>query len=217
MSPYYQDDYVTLFHGDCLALSEAWVGADVMVTDPPYGIGWSNHDDYNGGTRGKAIKGDSDTAARDAALSAFLPKPALAFGAWSQQVPGAKQTLVWRKPADSGVIGSTNGYRRDTELIFMLGNWPKRSAAWSSVLTTDAGMGAYLAGHPHSKPVPLMERLIERCPEGVIADPFAGSGATLVAAKNLGRRAIGVELEEKYCEIIASRLSQEVLDFGAIA
>lgn len=71
--------------------------------------------------------------------------------------------------------------------------------------------------HPTPKPVALMEWLLERVPaDAVIAEPCAGSGATLVAARNLGRRVIGVELEERYCELIAGRLAQQAFDFDAL-
>jgi DNA modification methylase len=66
-------------------------------------------------------------------------------------------------------------------------------------------------GHPTPKPIPLMELLIDRCPPGTIADPFAGSGATLISAARQNRAAIGVETEEQYCEIIARRLTNETV------
>ena len=62
-----------------------------------------------------------------------------------------------------------------------------------------------------------LDQIIEHLPYGVVADPFAGSGSTLLAARNMGRRAIGVELEERYCEVIANRLAQGAFDFGALA
>lgn len=70
--------------------------------------------------------------------------------------------------------------------------------------------------HPTEKPTDLLRHLLSKCPFGVVADPFMGSGSTLRAAKDLGRKAIGVELEERYCEIAAKRMGQEVL-FGDVA
>ena len=226
--PYYSDDKVTLYHGDCLEYPEWWTGADVLVTDPPYGIGWKlslsgyllrgykrgidpNHD---------GIANDEDPRVRDGALEAWgAVRPALVFGSPRLAPPdGTKHVLTWRKPLDSGVIGSALPWRRDTENVYVLGKWPMSKGTASSVLDGPLGMRAYVDGsHPHAKPVGVMEALIAKCPPGTIADPFAGSGSTLVAAKALGRKAIGVELEERYCEIAARRLSQEVFDFGSIA
>jgi DNA modification methylase len=217
MIPYYADDLVTLYHGDCLEVTE-WLSADVLVTDPPYGIAWSLHGEHRKAkSKGHVgIQNDGDTSHRDRVLKAWGDRPGVVFGSWKAPAPKAVQTLVWRKPSDAGVIGSVTGFRFDTELIFLTGKWPKRNAMWSSVLTTDAGKASYLVGHPHGKPVPLMQKLVD-VTEGVVCDPFAGAGTTLVAAASLGRRVIGVELDERYCEIASKRLSQQAFDLEGIA
>lgn len=219
-APYWSDDTVTLYLGDCREIPE-WLAADVLVTDPPYGIGWKRGVKQGRWDAGHAgIQGDADTSVRDAALSLWGDRPAVAFGSfYAPQPTNVRHILVYRKPPDSGVVGSTTGYRRDVEPVFLIGPWPKRPAAWSSIIATSARSqgspygvsGRY--GHPHAKPVDVMEQLIAACPAGAIADPFAGSGSTLVAARNQGRKAIGVELDERYCELIAKRLSQGALSF----
>jgi site-specific DNA-methyltransferase (adenine-specific) len=227
--PYYADDKVTLWHGDCRE-NTAWLEADVLVTDPPYGIGWKR----GSGTGPRSLAGladpghagianDEDTSARDEVLATWGVRPGLVFGSFYVPPPAlACQWLVFRKWGNSGIVGSTTGWRRDAEPIFVTGTWPKRNARWSSVVSATGGVGNVHApqrkyDHPHAKPVNVMEELIDACPPGTIADPFAGSGSTLVAARNLGRRAIGVELEERYCEVIARRLAQDCLDFGSVS
>jgi site-specific DNA-methyltransferase (adenine-specific) len=225
MKPYYQDDAVTLFLGDCLEATD-WLTADVLVTDPPYGIAWSRSATTGlGGIGNAGIANDGDTSFRDEVLSRWKPRPALAFGSVRAALPdGYKRALVFEKPSIStGLIGNRSPWFSNWELIFVLGEWPdqtpKRSAVVRTRSLTASGYSGYAtrAGHPHAKPLDVMEALIEACPPGVVADPFAGSGSTLVAAKALGRKAIGVEIEERYCEIAAKRLAQDVLDFEAIA
>ncbi len=223
MSIYYQDDLVTLYHGDCREVT-AWLEADVLVTDPPYGIAWKRSANAARASRAHVgIANDADTTARDSALESWGDRPAVIFGSLYAPFPSAlRQCLIWQKPGDAGVVGSVTGYRRDAETVFLCGPWPVVKVHSSSVIRSSIpNMGnpsspAGLTGHPHSKPVDLMGRLIMNAPPGTIADPFAGSGSTLVAAKHLGRRAIGVELEERYCETAARRLAQDTL-FGASA
>ena len=221
MSIYYQDDHVTLHHGDCLEVTD-WLEADLLVTDPPYGVGYRSNRPR--ADLARSIAGDEDEAARDAALAAWRahpvgnPKrrPALMFGTWRVARPeGTRQLLIWDTKGALGMGAMDLPWKPAHQEIYVLG------AGFEGRRTTDVLSFAPVQSlarngrtHPHEKPIGLMKALIDKCPTGVIADPFAGSGSTLVAAKALGRRAIGVELEERYCEVIAKRLAQGVLDFG---
>jgi DNA modification methylase len=222
MQPYYEDEAVTLYHGDCIEVT-AWLEADVLVTDPPYGISWSRGEWARAkNPRANAgIKNDGDVSIRDEAISAWGGRPALVFGSLDAPYPPSwKRMLVFGKPSHSGLIGSRVPWFRNWEPVFVLGDWPDQTPTRSAIVVTRqlaaAGYSGYStkAGHPHAKPLDVMCELVEACPPGTITDPFAGSGSTLVAAKQLGRTAIGVELEERYCEVIARRLAQGVLDFG---
>jgi hypothetical protein len=222
MKPYYEDDFVQLWHGDCREVT-AWLEADVLVTDPPYGRGWKQGEYRKGGRRDSdahgGIANDSNTGARDAVLALWGDRLAVAFGDLMLPPPtGTKQVMVYRKANDAGGRGATGGRRRDAEAIYLIGPWKSGLGGASSVLSSGASLqagshgltGRY--GHPHAKPVDVMSELISMA-SGVVADPFTGGGSTLVAAKLLGRKAIGVELEERYCEAAARRLAQGALPF----
>ena len=222
MKPYYSDDLVTLFHGDCRDITD-WLTADVLVMDPPYGRAWRQGrlksarqaDDSHGG-----ILGDLDTEVRDHVLAAWGDRPSLVFGDLMLAPPaGTKQVLVYRKAPNAGTRGALGGRRRDLEAIYMVGKWPTGLGGLTSIVTTAApsqGNPSSPQGkfqHPHAKPIDVMAELIAMCMDGVIADPFAGSGSTLVAAKLVGRRAIGVELDAGHCRTVARRLAQDALPF----
>lgn len=227
--PYYEDDLVTLYHGDCLEITE-WLQADVLVSDVPYGMALRT-----GKRKGRfgdfgdcRVEGDDDTTTRDAALALWgQDRPALVFGRWSVDRPASTKTvLTWEKGNHTGMGDLNIPWSPTTEEIYVLGRWPKRESlgkygggrSAATLLVNAPAPGASNGRHhPTEKPVPLMAGLVAKCPAGVIADPFAGSGSTLVASKSLGRRAIGIELEERYCEIAARRLAQDAFDFGESA
>ena len=210
MKPYYSDDYVTLWHGDCLEHPEWWTGADVLVTDPPYGTQFSAANPKGGygrrqnaglGPEGFVIANDGTTATRDAALTLWGIRPAVLFGSPRLTDPPGEwdDRLVWDKQRP-GMNGGA--FRYTHEAIYARGMVRANNSTFS-ILTAFPDQ----TDHIHAKPVRLMSVLVSTCPPGAIADPFAGSGSTLVAAKALGRKAIGVELDERYCEIAARRLS----------
>ena len=234
MSIYYQDEWVTLYHGDCLEV-RAWLDCDVLVMDPPYGsqvlnglgvnhggygrrqnaAGNSRHASARGniGREGFTIAGDLTTEARDEALDLWgNDKPRLVFGSPRMPDPPGEWSdrLVWDKKRP-GMNGGPWRYRHES--IYVSAGFLRTSDAAVSILTAFPEQ----QDHIHGKPIGLMLQLVAAAPFGLIADPFAGSGSTLVAAKRLGRKAIGVEIDERYCEIAAKRLAQGALDFGATA
>lgn len=221
--PYYQDDAATLFHGDCRAITE-WLAADVLVTDPPYGMGYKQGRQVNGQQSGWTsrwtdveIAGDGDTRLRDEVLAAWGPtNPAVVFGTWKRPTPAyVRETLVWDKVVSTGMGALDIPWRPSWEAIYVLGHGFTGSRTHGVLRFSLPTLAPDRQDHPTPKPVPLLLHLIDRCPPGVIADPFAGAGSTLIAAKQLGRKAVGVEIEERYCEIAARRLAQGVLEVPA--
>lgn len=210
MTPYYQDGTVTIYHGDCRELLPQ-LRADVLVADPPYGIHYSPR----GGGRGWTAKTFTGRDLVQGDDQPFDPLPlltvapaAVLFGAnhYASRLPASPSWLVWDKR--DGLV--SNDFA-DCELAWSNLGGPARlyRHRWSGALR-DSERGTPRV-HPTQKPLSLMTWVLELCPPGTVIDPYMGSGTTLVAAKNLGRRAIGVELEERYCEIAARRCAQEVL------
>lgn len=218
MKPYYQDEHVTLYHGDCRNIP-AWTDAAVLVSDVPYGIDYKSNQRRT--TLARSIDGDKDTAARDAAISMWRnhhgpDAPALIFGKWTIERPErTRQLLIWDTKGALGMGAMDLPWKPSHQEIYVLGKGfagHRGTDVLSHAPVQSLGYNGRV--HPHQKPLPLMQALIEKCPLGTVADPFAGSGSTLLAARMMGRRSVGVEMDEAYCELIAKRLEQTVLDFA---
>jgi hypothetical protein len=212
-APYYADESVTLWHGDCREVT-AWLAADVLVTDPPYGIAYQTN--TGGQFTGSAIAGDESEALRDEVLALWGDRPGVVFGSHKQGHYGAPHPmpLIFDKGDVVGMGDLSWPWKPSYELAWVYGT------GWAGHRTSAVLRYRVLPGnfthrdHPTQKPVGLLEDIIRKAPSGVIADPFAGSGSTLEAARAQGRTSVGVEVEERYCELIARRLSQGDL-FGS--
>lgn len=219
--PYYDDGQIQIFHGDCrdvlpdLALDS--VG--LVLTDPPYGV--SERTDR--GAKGRsALARANDFSPVFGDDEPFDPSHLLGyeriilFGAnyYADRLPCSSSWLIWDK-LDGLVSKREIGFNdnADVELAWTNLGGPARLIPhrWTGMLKASEKAERRL--HPTQKPVSLFILLIRLfCSEdGIVLDPYLGSGTTLRAAKDLGRRAIGIETEERYCEVAALRLGQEVL------
>lgn len=207
-TPYYQDDLITLYVGDCLDVRE-WLDADVLVTDPPYGIGGNLS--FNGNKGGLVHERQEwdDTLVRDRVRELWGDRPRAVFGSPRRidAAPAFREVpLVWDKGDTVGMGDTTFPWRPTYELIYVAGKGWSGYRGEAVLRQAHRANAARDIGHPTPKPVALMEALIQKAPPGAIADPFAGSGATLIAARNLGRPSIGVELSEEFAEAAVRRI-----------
>lgn len=207
--PYYDEDGITIYHGDCREILPYLPKVDLVLTDPPYGIAYdASHSKYRNGIDYGAASWDIEPFDPAPILALDLPSIIWGGNCFSSRLPDAKSWAVWVK-----IVRQDADIRQsDCEMAWT--NCLGRSRVF-----THLWIGAYRDSesgipneHPTQKPVELMKwcAQISRV-DGTILDPFMGSGTTLRAAKDLGRKAIGIEIEEKYCEIAVRRLAQTVL------
>jgi len=202
MKPYYEDRLVRIYHGSCLDIGE-WLDAGILVTDPPYGMG------YVSARKPRPIAGDDTPEIRDEVLQRWGDRSALVFGHWRvPHPPQTKMCLTWDKGNGPGMGDLRLPWGPSSEEIYVIGRdfVGKRSG---SVIHVNRPRFTATRRHPTEKPIELMKQLLAKCdPKLTIADPFMGSGSTLVAAKLLGRQAIGVEMDRQYCDVAVARLKE---------
>ena len=225
MKPYYSEDGITIYHGDCREVLPDLEKAGLLLTDPPYGLKVARKEVFGNGVKrhmtglvaGKCIKkrdyGDADwddePCSQDLLEFCISRAPdQIIWGGNYFLLPPARCWLIWDK-----LRGDT--YYADGEMAWTSLDHTVRifRYRWNGFLLEDESEREWRV-HPTQKPVALIKwAILESSAAGLILDPFMGSGTTLRAAKDLGRRAIGIEIEEKYCEIAAKRLAQRVLEF----
>jgi len=217
MNPYYQDEWVTLYCGDCKDVLPNLERHDLLLTDPPYGIGESNrksdsrgrstHKWKRAGVRDYGIFTWDAVAVEQSLIDLSISKSvkAIIFGGNYYILPPSPCWLVWDK--------QTSGDFADCELA-----WTNMNKAVRRIVHLWSGFKKQVVEsrfHPTQKPLRVMAWCIEQAGEvSSVLDPFSGSGTTLVAAKLRNIKATGIEREEKYCEITVNRLRQEVLQLS---
>ena len=204
MKPYYEDTKagITIYNGDCREILPSLPPVDLVLTDPPYGINWIprvNNREF--------MKGDNEDF--DPSEYLRVGSKHLFWGAnyFANKLPPSKSWFVWLKRPDS--FDSCKKTYAPCEMAWSNfdGSIRVKHHTWDGNFRSGVENEKFI--HPAQKPIEVMRWCIEESDiDGIILDPFMGSGTTLVAAYSLGRKAIGIEIEKKYCDIAIQRLRQ---------
>lgn len=207
MKPYYQDAQVTLYHGDCREVLPTLPPVDLVLTDPPYGIAsvWKGGKGHGWG-RARAQQPErnawDESPPSDELLSEIIAKGKqnIVWGGNHYRLPPSRGWLVWNKPERNFTLSEAELAWTNLDSVVRVFDWRRSDPCRI---------------HPTQKPLELMKWCLSQASDvRTVLDPFCGSGTTLRATKDMGYQAIGIEIEERYCEIAAKRCAQEVLDFG---
>lgn len=214
MTPYYDVDGITIYLGDCRGVLPTLATVDLVLTDPPYGI---SHESNHGSSWQKTqIANDESTELRDFVVDQCSGTPMILFGTWKAARPAnVRAVLIWDKGPASGMGDLSFPWKNSFEEIYIIGDGFKGRRD-EGVIRGHIQVSWESKGrqHPNQKPVSLIAYLLSKVPESkLILDPFMGSGTTLRAAKDAGLKAIGIEIDERYCEIAAKRMAQGVFSF----
>ena len=218
-TPYYQDSAVTIYHADCRAILPELGPVDAVVTDPPYGIGWK-----------RGPWADDPEAYPELMLWLVAECQRAVPAGWCfifQAMPNVSRYHEWFPDGWRLFAACKNwaqirptGVWYSWDPVVFWRNGPN-SAPNSAQVNRDFHVGNVASslgdnpGHPCPRPIDTMRQIVACAApvDGAALDPFMGSGTTLRAAKDLGRKAIGIEIEERYCEISAKRMAQEVIQW----
>ena len=226
MKPYYKENGITIYNADCREVIPCLEPVDAVVTDPPYGVNLGAADtgqERESNRQSYTMFADTPEYLTDVTVPAF--KMALSIAKRAVVTPGNRNAFAYPRPDDIGTWYHPAGSGRGkwgfvlAHLILYYGPDPRggQLATASSVLWRDnLSVSKFRSIHPCPKPIKFAKWLVQKASlEGeTILDPFMGIGTTLCAAKDLGRNAIGIDIEERYCEEAANRLRQEVLAFA---
>ena len=203
MKPYYDDGRgIQIYHGDCREILPSLPKCDLVLTDPPYGL------NYKGEEWDRKIPQWLAAARSRSPLVAFTTAPTTMW-----DYPRPDWVAIYYRPASCS--RTAQGGFNHWSPVLVYGDHKLPTDAFMIANGTIVSENRQVDDHPCPKPVEVFRWLISHLTQtqNIVFDPFMGSGTTLRAAKDLGRRAIGIEIEEKYCELAAKGLSQEVLCF----